>query len=716
MNTANFLQDQQPDPPIKVASVSEKTEVCLSSLGAIDQTLFLSQILNRSKNAGGWILENRKYISWLESSKADLLWITAKAGCGKTTLSSHISQMVKELRPSEAQAFKTINLKPVVLFFFFHTSNLEIEGNATGALRNIVRQLVGQVPNSLPAVLERYELLSSRGNFEWSSENLLSMIRDMLQLVPAGSFVYIILDALDECEPDSRRWLLDWLKELVNEETSRETVTLSRSLLKIVVTSRPDEDIFDSLSDFPTLEMTASDTAIDMHTLIHSRISGFSRRRHLDVAASRKIISFLEENAHGMFLWAVLIIQDLERRDERLSDEVITAKLSSIPLTLFNTYETILKKVSPSRKKDMWRIFRWLLFAKRGLTFTELEIALCLETGVSRWHDFAGDVNFLCGAFLRFDGSRGEINMVHQTARDFLESFVRLANPEDVAGLDMSYREANAHLAQICIQYLLRDEEFSELCGLCDKKGPPIFPSVRWLQNFLGRHPFLYYAIENWASHVHALETPSTTLFNLVRTLFNSEKQKDGIKALTCFIDHGGRGALPMRQHPVHLAAYFNLPWFVEYCISLDSSAIHEVTTMNDTPLIWASEQGSTECVKILLEAGANPDNFEWDGWSSLHWAARNGHVEVVKLLIDHGATLDHKDSKGNTPLEWAADREHWDVVEALKSRVGKKELAKLEKFTRNKHPASVIVSASRSRKGRLLRHGGPSFRRRKVQ
>lgn len=123
---------------------------------------------------------------------------------------------------------------------------------------------------------------------------------------------------------------------------------------------------------------------------------------------------------------------------------------------------------------------------------------------------------------------------------------------------------------------------------------------------------------------------------------------------------------------------------------------------------IWASEQGSTECVKILLEAGANPDNFEWDGWSSLHWAARNGHVEVVKLLIDHGAASDHKDRKGNTPLEWAADREHWDVVEALKSRVERKELAKLENFTRNKHPASVIVSASRSRKGRLLPDGVP--------
>lgn len=707
MNTAKCIQDQQLEPPSKVVPVSEKTEACMSSLGAIDQTLFISQILNRSKNAGEWILENRKYVSWLENGKNDLLWITAKAGCGKTTLSSHIARRVKEPRPLESQASTELDLLPaVVLCFFFLRSNLDSEGNATGALRSIVRQLVGQVPDTLPSVLERYELLSSIGAFEWSPENLLSMIGHMLQLLPADSSVYIILDALDECEPDSRRWLLDWLKELVDEEKFKGTMTLSGSLLKIVVTSRPDEDIFDSLSDYPTLEMTASDTAIDMHTLIHRRISDFSRRRHLDDAASQKIISFLEENAHGMFLWAVLIMQDLERRDERLSDEVISTKLSSIPLTLFNTYETILKKISPSRKKDMWRIFRWLLFAKRGLTFAELEIALCLETGVSRWHDFAGDVNFLCGAFLRFDGPRGEINMVHQTARDFLQSFVKLAIPEDVAGLDMSYREANAHLAQICIQYLLRDEEFSELCGLWDNTGPPIFPPVRWMRNFLGRHPFLYYAIENWASHVHALETPSATLFNLVHTLFNSEKQKNGIHTLTTFVDHGDRGAFPMRQHPVHLAAYFNLPWFVKYCISLDSRVIYEVTTMNDTPLIWASQKGSTECVKILLEAGADPDNFEWDGWSSLHWAARNGHIEVVKLLIDYGATLNHLDRNGNTPLEWAADREHWDVVEALKSRVEKKEIAKLEKFMRDKHPASVDVSASRRMRGRLSRDG----------
>ncbi|KAF2828811.1 ankyrin, partial [Ophiobolus disseminans] len=65
---------------------------------------------------------------------------------------------------------------------------------------------------------------------------------------------------------------------------------------------------------------------------------------------------------------------------------------------------------------------------------------------------------------------------------------------------------------------------------------------------------------------------------------------------------------------------------------------IDVVSDMNDTPLTWGSEQGSTECVKILLEAGADPNETEYDGWPPLHWAARNGHLDVLLLLLQYGA------------------------------------------------------------------------------
>jgi hypothetical protein len=93
---------------------------------------------------------------------------------------------------------------------------------------------------------------------------------------------------------------------------------------------------------------------------------------------------------------------------------------------------------------------------------------------------------------------------------------------------------------------------------------------------------------------------------------------------------------------------------------------------------------------------------IEYDGWSALHWAARNGHVETAKMLIDHGAILEQQDMRGNTPLEWAADREHWEVVHALKGRVGKRELAKLDEIMSKRFSMTTKVARGSMNVGQL--------------
>jgi ankyrin repeat protein len=45
---------------------------------------------------------------------------------------------------------------------------------------------------------------------------------------------------------------------------------------------------------------------------------------------------------------------------------------------------------------------------------------------------------------------------------------------------------------------------------------------------------------------------------------------------------------------------------------------VHTLAYRNqDTPLIWASEMGSTDCVKILLDAGA--DSNKWNAMVGQH-------------------------------------------------------------------------------------------------
>jgi hypothetical protein len=278
------------------------------------------------------------------------------------------------------------------------------------------------------------------------------------------------------------------------------------------------------------------------------------------------------------------------------------------------------------------------------------------------------------------DGPREEVSFVHQTASGFLKNFAENSSAADIGGLHMDAHVANEHLAATCVQYMLSEEVFWELETLLlqVRTHPSYVDTVR---DSFGRHSFLRYAVESWALHLRAVGTPSSATSTLVVKLLFSGSARDGIMILTYFLNKQGSWNVPINQTPLHLAAYFNIPWLVRIYISRNKSSVHATTAMDDTPLIWASEMGSTECVQMLLDAGADPNKFEIDSWSALHWAARNGHSGVAKLLLEHDARLDHHDSKGHTPLDWAIDREHWDVVNLFEEWIANNDPGRLAKY-----------------------------------
>jgi uncharacterized protein len=74
------------------------------------------------------------------------------------------------------------------------------------------------------------------------------------------------------------------------------------------------------------------------------------------------------------------------------------------------------------------------------------------------------------------------------------------------------------------------------------------------------------------------------------------------------------------------------------------------------TPLLYAARENCLECVKRLLDAGAdinlpNPDNM-----SPLLMALQNMRFDVAKYLIERGADVDQWDFWGRTPLYMAVD------------------------------------------------------------
>jgi hypothetical protein len=81
----------------------------------------------------------------------------------------------------------------------------------------------------------------------------------------------------------------------------------------------------------------------------------------------------------------------------------------------------------------------------------------------------------------------------------------------------------------------------------------------------------------------------------------------------------------------------------------------------DSTAMYFAAVHGHAECVRILLDAGADPNERipSWDtpniGPRPLDGAAARGHVDVVRLLLDRGAkpelmTLDDEERAGLAP------------------------------------------------------------------
>lgn len=68
------------------------------------------------------------------------------------------------------------------------------------------------------------------------------------------------------------------------------------------------------------------------------------------------------------------------------------------------------------------------------------------------------------------------------------------------------------------------------------------------------------------------------------------------------------------------------------------------------TTLLLATEKGDTDLVKLLLDAGADPNStpLYWaslSGPTPLHWASKNGEEDVVRLLLNAGAEPDRADT-----------------------------------------------------------------------
>jgi len=95
---------------------------------------------------------------------------------------------------------------------------------------------------------------------------------------------------------------------------------------------------------------------------------------------------------------------------------------------------------------------------------------------------------------------------------------------------------------------------------------------------------------------------------------------------------------------------------------------INEVDDDGYTSLMYASQYGYTELVKVLIAEGVKLNIKDNDGNTALMRAVKSGYIDVVKALIEAKAKINLKNNDGNTALILAAGYGHMGIVKALRS------------------------------------------------
>jgi NACHT domain len=135
-----------------------------------------------------WIVNYENFMDWRDGDETQLLWIKGDPGKGKTML---LIGIVKEMQ-------STCN--STLLSYFFCQATDKSLNSATAVLRGLIYRLLVRQPSLMSHVRDKYDK-AGKSLFEDSNAyfSLSHILTDMLHdsSVPG---IYLIVDALDECE------------------------------------------------------------------------------------------------------------------------------------------------------------------------------------------------------------------------------------------------------------------------------------------------------------------------------------------------------------------------------------------------------------------------------------------------------------------------------------------------------------------------------------
>ncbi|KAJ5175432.1 uncharacterized protein N7482_001309 [Penicillium canariense] len=656
----------------------------------------------RTPGTGQWLLHHKDFCNWERKTGSALFVLQGTAGTGKTYLTSTVIDYL--------ETFLTNPPKDEGFAFFYCDKNEPSRAQAQSILQSYVRQLSTTASNPESPQIKLQETYSE--NREKGSTFTLDQCKKQI-LASLGIYqkTTLVVDAMDECSPESRDELIEALKEFVAQ---------SKKPVKIFISSRPDPDIQRQLEDAPGLSVDASDNQEDIRSYLQGQIDKFAKKAAFFGRLKADIVTRLLQRSQGMFQWAALQVHQIERCRTESS---VWKRLENLPEDLHKAYDEVFTEIESLEEPDRTlskRALLWVMCATTPLTSRQLLSAIRIKVDSAEdMPDLEDELDeaallSLCNNFLVMDTQLKVWRFPHLSVREFLETKPDLTVPH-------AHCQAAA-VSLVLLNNVKKEEDEDDEPASVDAS----YRTVEQIDISDFVHPLQKYARQSWAIHLPGAKQLERDLLAalLKKFLGSAMESSPQYKVWLSGFDDDRAGWRDSLSGWVNTELEPNSTSLFAMCLfSLDSilsdwweSAAIDISLANDnqhnllavaaiggssyicktlinrgvpvnarfegpvygTPLVAAAHQGQTEIVELLLESGADINTVLSDSeglfGNALSAAICSNNLDTVKYLLKAGAEVNvtflresyDQNEKLGSPLGRAASRPNTEILQCL--------------------------------------------------
>ncbi|KAF3936273.1 hypothetical protein ABW19_dt0206785 [Dactylella cylindrospora] len=575
----------------------------LRSLSFPDMDSRFHSIVPAHKTTCDWVFSTEQFQRWLSQDNIEsfngVLWIKGKPGAGKSTLMKHIMLYCQKSFPHHYLAAH-----------FFSARGTQLEISRCGLLRSLLYKLLDQDSKAhdrfIPHFINKQKKYEH--SWEWCEGELESFLMDLIPSLTQP--VFLLVDALDECDESEVRKVVSFLEEL-----SFAAVSSPKCSVFICLSSRH----YPTISMVKMLELVVEQRTEhdrDIETYVKDKVR--MKDKYIEAELLRK--------AAGVFMWIVLVVEILNQAYDTGNIHAVRRKLQEVPGDLDEVFRILLGKDNPNKPQTILMLLL-LLFAERRLTPVEFYYAVISGSepeSLERWDPETSMITSQVIERFITNGSRGlievrygdpgSVQFIHGTVNDFLLRNKRLQTldselAEYVVGV------AHQRIASCCLAYI----------GMEDLKNEPLRePSDQAKDHFKKLYPFLDYVTALGAA-VSIVDSPEDTTEEVVQVLLDAGADVN-----------------------VNGGPYFNA---LQTAVALEAIVRRAGISKN---------RRAAGIVSLLIRAGADVNAQGGYYGTALQAAAaatpRLGDIsDIIQMLLDAGADINAQGGHYGNALQAAA-------------------------------------------------------------